>query len=190
MLAAACAGGWILFETAEHGGALVYGHAVAVTLPSPAPAAPPPAAPEPPSDPGGEEVTAPFSRAYPGRFGDVQVEVRADLSRFEGTLRIAHHVSGEKTGGSFAVSTSGKAELLRVTGDSRKVLADGVAKVPAGSVTLTLSSSGSHLKGLVDGVVVVHGHADPGPSGVVGLSLEGTGTVRLLSVSVTPLQKG
>jgi len=194
VLAAALAGAWLLFETAEHGGALVYRHGVAVagaagpSTPESRPeTAMPPATPAAPVAEPPIEMSGTSRHMLSGSFGDVQIEARVDLGRFAGAFRIVHHLLDPESAGYFEVATAGKAVLLQLSPAGRKVLDEAEIKLPSGPVTLTLSSSGSHLKGMIDGKVVVHGHAAPGPPGQAGFALDGSGTIRILHVTVTPL---
>jgi hypothetical protein len=123
----------------------------------------------------------------PGEFGDAEVEARLDLADFEGTVGIAHHIQGPGTAGLFLLTTKGDAVLVHRTGGRDVVLNQGSTGRPRIPVSLTLSAVDTHIKGMVDGAVVVHGHERQGPAGRAGLYLQGSGVVRVLSVRVTPL---
>lgn len=121
--------------------------------------------------------------------GDVQVEAELDLGGFTGRAGVAHHVRGLEERAHFAVGSDGTAELVDVRGGRASQLAQGRLEGwgPAGSVTVAVSSAGRHLKGLVDGRTVTHGHVPPPPAGRVGLFFDGTGSVRCTRVTITPL---
>ncbi len=217
-----------LVATADRGGALVYGHALAVQLPAvPQPECPPcegtddevDAAPtwsvasdgsgtwEPrPGDlrEGRQGVRALGSaqetgddvftvradeRALvlaPGSWGNVQVNVSVDLSAFEGTVGVVHHVSSAEEFDAFEMSTrTGVARLVRHSAKGPTILHEAESG-PAPAI-LSVSAAGSHLKGLLDGNQVSHGHARAVPDGAVGLLLNGEGEVRLLRLEVIPL---
>jgi len=125
--------------------------------------------------------------AFPGTFSDVQVEASVDVSAFRGTIGVLHHVRGAEESAAFELATAGGAALV-LSNNGRKVLDEGRYDVPSGSFTLAVSASGRHLKGMVNGAVVVHGHADPPAAGGVGLLLDGDGVVVVHSVQVTPLE--
>jgi hypothetical protein len=55
---------------------------------------------------------------------------------------------------------------------------------------LGLSAVGRHWKGFVDGVTVVHGHSQFALSGRAALLIDGAGTVRLISVRISPVNAG
>ena len=124
----------------------------------------------------------------PGTFGDVRVEANLELIDFQGTLGVAHHVGDDGTRGIATLSTSGQATLADQRGGELKSLDEGTAEAPEGVFTLAVSSSGRHLKGLLDGKTVTHGHVAPGPEGGCGLYLDGKGSLRVISLSVTPLE--
>lgn len=255
---AALAGLWLLFETAEHGGALVYEHGLGVragaaavgtgqsTTPGDsrgvagAPAGRPtlparegdareagaPTAPERlpdgtlvwrpgPGDAGavgtvltpaaGTSADAVRAEAgadgltlhvsgtvlllLPETFGDVQVDAELAPEDFAGTVGVAHHVAGD-AGGLFTLGSDGAATLVDRRAGEDEVLGRSEVAVPEGTVTLAVSAAGSHLKGLVDGKTVAHGHVAADPPGACGLWLDGKGTVRLVSLTVTPLEEG
>ena len=124
----------------------------------------------------------------PGTIGDVRVEGILQLIDFEGILGVAHHVGDSSTRGLAALSTAGRAVLIDRRGGKRKVLDAAAVEIPEGAFTLAVSSSGRHLKGLLDGRTVTHGHVPPGPDGGCGLFFDGEGSLRVVSLSVTPLE--
>lgn len=125
----------------------------------------------------------------PGSFGDVQVEARLALDGFDGTVGLAHHVGEAGDGGRFTVASGGRASLADRREGRLETLDQESIEVPEGEVTLAVTSAGRHLKGILDGRTVVHGHVHPGPDGACGLYLDGQGTIRILSLTVTPLGK-
>lgn len=235
-LAGALAGMALLAVTADHGGALVFRHAVAVSLPAAEvePTLPPPAAnadsgaasrlvraedgtlrwqPLPADTEALGEVLAPaagFSAdavtatasaglelavsgrtllVLPGDFGDVQVDATLELGTFKGTLGLGHHVRDASNVGLFIVSTSGQARLVDRRDGAEKVLGEGAVELGEERLEIAVSSAGSHLKGLLGGRTVSHGHIDAPPQGACGLFFDGNGTVRLVVLAVTPLER-
>lgn len=131
-------------------------------------------------------VDGPSLLVLPGTFGDVVVEAEIDISRFEGTVGIAHHVAAADVAVLFTVSTGGEASLLRRNGSEVEVFdSEGVA-APNGVLALQSSVAGHHFKGFMDGQMVVHGHGDSGDPGGVGLMVDGKGAIRVIRVTVTP----
>ncbi|RMH21317.1 MAG: hypothetical protein D6696_06045, partial [Acidobacteria bacterium] len=122
----------------------------------------------------------------PETFGDVQVELGLERIDFDGTVGVAHHVRDDGLG-LFTLSTGGDAVLLDRRDGEEKVLDRGRAPVPPTLFTLAASAAGRHLKGLLDGKTVVHGHVAPPPDGRCGLLLDGRGRVRIHRLVITPL---
>ncbi len=60
-------------------------------------------------------------------------------------------------------------------------------RVPDDVFRLTVSASGRHFYGRLDGEALGHGHASPEAAGGVGLFFDGSGKVRIHSVTVTPI---
>jgi uncharacterized membrane protein len=123
----------------------------------------------------------------PGEFDDAQVEARLELAEFRGSVGVAHHALGMMKLESFQMDTDGRASLVHLEAGKKQVLDEGPVKVPQGPVALSVSAAGSHLKGMVDGEVVAHGHRGGEAPGGVGLLLDGSGVVRVLEMRVTPL---
>lgn len=124
----------------------------------------------------------------PGVVGDVQVDAEIELESFEGTVGVAHHLSEPSGGGFFLLATGGDASLIDARDGAQNILDQQAAQVPEGIFKISVSSSGRHLKGMIDGETVTHGHvAAPAPGGC-GLLLEGTGVLWIHGVTVTPLE--
>lgn len=124
----------------------------------------------------------------PGAFGDVQVDARIDLTRFQGRAGVAHHASGPGGAGAFVIdAAAGEGALLILSEGEVRVLDRGRTIPPRAPVTLSVSAVGSHIKGMVGGTVVAHAHHRPEGPGGAGLFLDGTGVVRVIQVRVTPL---
>ena len=123
----------------------------------------------------------------PVPLGDVQVDARLDLSGFEGRIAVLHH-AGEAIDdhGAFVVSTDGTVRLEDRTGAGLRTLDSGTIGRP-GQVTVSVHASGRHLKGMIDGRMVTHGHHPPRPDGRSGLLIDGTGPLRIHRIEVTPL---
>jgi len=137
----------------------------------------------------GLEVDGRSLLVLPGSFGNVQVEARLALEGFEGTVGVAHHVQEADTAGLFTVSTAEKAVLVDLAGGAREALDEAPFHLPDGPFTVAVSAAGRHLKGLVDGEQLTHGHKHPGAAGAAGLLLDGHGRVRLLSLRAIPLEE-
>lgn len=134
----------------------------------------------------GLEVHGESLLVLPGTFDDLAAEARLDLTGFEGTAGLAHHVGSADTAVLFAVSKGGEARLIRESRGKKKTFDSALMPVPTGVVELRTTAAGNHLKGFVDGKMAVHGHGASGASGRVGLYLNGRGTVRVFSMTVKP----
>lgn len=130
----------------------------------------------------------PVTLLLPGTFGDVQVEVELELLGFEGSISLVHHYREVADRGAFSISTEGDAMLDDFRQGNRTLLDQQEFELPSGPMVVAVSASGKHLKGLVDGKTVTHGHIAPGPDGSCGIRLEGTGTLRLFRMTVQPLE--
>jgi len=127
--------------------------------------------------------------AVPHASEDVALEVECDLSAFDGTIGLGARVEGDSSGGFALVRSDGVARLVARTPSGDEALDQGIANVHAGTTTLGLSAVGRHWKGFVDGVTVVHGHSHVLVSGRAALLLDGTGTIRLISVRISPVSE-
>lgn len=134
------------------------------------------------------EVSGPAVLLLPGTFSDVQVDLTLELLGFEGTVGLVHHLARSGDGGFLAVSSGGPANLSDLRSGQRKVLDEKTVALPAETFTLSVSSAGRHLKGFLDGKMVLHGHIAPGPAGACGLQFEGQGKLRIHEAKVIPLE--
>jgi len=115
--------------------------------------------------------------------------VDCDLSAFDGTIGLGARVEGGSSGGFALVRPDGVVRLVARTPSGEEELDQGNATVPAGTTTLGLSVVGRHWKGFVDGVTVLHGHSHVLIAGRQALLFDGTGTVRLISVRISPVSE-
>jgi hypothetical protein len=127
---------------------------------------------------------------FPDSWGDVQIEVRVDLSEFDGTLALGARVAGDSTGGFVRIRSDGTTKLVARQAGEEEILDEAQSSVSGGEKRLGLSAVGRHWKGFVDGVTVVHGHSQLPVSGRAALLLDGAGTIRLISVRISPVNTG
>jgi uncharacterized membrane protein len=123
----------------------------------------------------------------PGSWEDARIEAKIDTSAFRGSVTLGARVDGETNGGFLRLATAGEVALVALHQGQEKLLDDVERRLPAGEVTVALSVSGRHWKGFVDGGRVVHGHASLPAPGRMALLLDGTGTLRVVSVRITPM---
>lgn len=128
--------------------------------------------------------------ALPGSWQDARIEATTDVSGFVGTVGLGARVDGETSGGLVRFATDGGAALVALRQGQEEILDEAEGRrLPLGQVTIALSVSGRHWKGFVDGRTVVHGHASLPSPGRMALLLDGTGTLRVVSVRITPLNE-
>lgn len=234
----------LVARTADLGGALVFEHAIAVTLPEPAAGvggaeasdSPPVDETQPPrtrlreTEAGGlewrpaasdaralGEILEPLSGAdavevgepeggeatglsldldgrtllaLPGTFGDVQVDAELELGDFDGTIALVHHARGADRAGLFRVDrAAGAVALVTLRPDAEPEIVDrSETEIPADPVTLGVYAAGRHFRGMIAGETIVHGHEPALPDGRTGLLLDGTGSLVILSMTVTPIE--
>jgi hypothetical protein len=151
--------------------------------------APPPPSGGTPAGPGIDlRISGRSMLLLTGSYGDVQLEAVLDLTGFDGAAGLVHHARGIKEAGSYQVTTKGVASLLHLRDGSDRRLDQTQTTLPPQPMKLVLSSAGMHIKGMLNGRVLVHAHEAPSPNGSVGLLFDGEGTVRLISLQVEPLR--
>ncbi len=117
---------------------------------------------------------------------DVQVDVKLNLSAFEGTLAILHHFQSLDQYDFLEVS-SGQMTLGRFSAGKREEMES--KKVQAGTgAAFRVVGSGRHFRGYLDEKLVVHGHAAPLAAGAVGLRIDGKGAVGISSINTIPIK--
>ncbi len=132
------------------------------------------------------EVDGTATLLLPGSFGDVQVEARLELQDFSGSFGLVHHFQPGSYG-SFLLSSEGDAQLADTREGATKTLDQKTVAVSTTPFTVSVSAAGKHLKGLLDGKTITHGHIAPGPNGACGLHLDGEGQLKILDIRVIPL---
>jgi uncharacterized membrane protein len=127
---------------------------------------------------------------FPDSWEDVQLEVRVDLSAFDGTLALGARVAGDSTGGFVRMRSDGITALVARRAEEEEILDEAHSSPSGGVKTLGLSAVGRHWKGFIDGATVVHGHGQLPASGRAALLLDGVGALRLISVRISPVNAG
>jgi uncharacterized membrane protein len=128
--------------------------------------------------------------ALPGSWRDVQLEVRVDNSEFEGSFALAARLEDDSTGGFLRIHSDGGTQLVARRERKEELLDQMQTPVSTGEKTLGLSAVGRHWKGFADGETLVHGHVELPGAGRTALLLDGTGTIRLISVRIAPVNAG
>lgn len=117
---------------------------------------------------------------------NVQADYWLDFSDFEGEISLVNHVRDAQNYDFVTLTTDGTVAQGRVGDGSRQVFAEETYSA-SGMLFVRTVGNGTHFRGYIDREMIVHGHGDAPPAGSVGLMLEGTGTVLLDRIAVTPL---
>ncbi len=118
--------------------------------------------------------------------GSIQADAALNLSNFDGTVMLVHHVQDAENYDFLALS-DGVARLGRVR-QGRKTVFDESAFDPGGWLSVRVISDETHFRGYVGDELVVHGHGEAPAPGPVGLRLDGTGTVLIRRLAATSLR--
>lgn len=174
--------------TADRGGALVYRHGLAVARSPALAAVPVPAVRAAPAaaEPGAESfvVEGVVWFRLKDQADDATFAAELELTSFRGTVELVHHLTDDANASVFSVDPSGAARLLVRKNGAEEVLAEGPSGGLSGRTRLEVSVAGRHLKGLIDGRTVVHGHGESGAGRGLALRFEGRGTVVVLRTEV------
>ena len=128
---------------------------------------------------------APVTFVVPDTLGAAQVTTRLNLDDFEGTVSLLHHLRNTQNYDFLRVGGS-TMQQGRVADGKRTVMEESTADL-SGWRNVRVVGDGTHFRGYVDGEQLTHPHGEAVGPGVVGLRLEGTGTVRLRRLSAQAL---
>ncbi len=123
--------------------------------------------------------------ALPDVWGDSVAEVTIDPADFEGTLALVHRYTSPGDWEGFQFTTDGTVRLVRMTSTGLEIRSESSLLFAREKFTMRSSAVAEHFKGLVDNDVVVHGHGESGAVGQVGLLLNGSGNIHILSMTVS-----
>lgn len=124
----------------------------------------------------------------PEEYEDVQVEAELELDSFEGTVGLAHHARSVEEAGLFQVAVpSGAMNLSIISAGGEEILGRASRDLPSESVRLAVFAAGRHFRGMLDDEVVAHGHRSALPAGGCGLLVDGSGTIRIVSLRIIPI---
>lgn len=123
----------------------------------------------------------------PGSWEDVQLDMRVDASEFQGSVALGARVEGDSGGGFLRIRSDGAAQLVARRDGKERILDEAEIPLSGGETTIGLSAIGRHWKGFADGRTVVHGHARLPDADRAALLLDGTGTIRLISLRISPV---
>ena len=127
----------------------------------------------------------------PDTLGDLEARATLDLSGFTGTAALVHHVQDPQTYDFLALDRPASGDVTlrqgRVEGGDETTLDSGTAALD-GTAEVKAYAVGTHFRGYLGGEQLTHPHADAAPPGRVGLRLDGRGTVRVLALATTPVE--
>ncbi len=124
--------------------------------------------------------------ALPDQWGDSVIEATLEPGDFAGTIALVHRYAGPDDWEGFEFTTDGEVRLVRQTAAGLEVRAKSSLLFAREKFTMRSSAVSGHFKGLVDDDVVVHGHGEsPAATGQVGLLLNVTGSIRLISMTAS-----
>jgi uncharacterized membrane protein len=116
----------------------------------------------------------------------VQLDAALNLDQFDGSVMFVHHVIDEQN---FHFVSISKSEMkLGKSENGDLFLMDNQPFSPLGWSTYRLVSDLTHFRAYADQKLIAHGHGDDPGSGVVGIRLNGTGTVMLDFVQTVSLR--
>ncbi|MCS3659960.1 DUF2231 domain-containing protein [Salinibacter ruber] len=123
--------------------------------------------------------------ALPDTLGAVQVTAEVNQEKFDGTVSLLHHVQDAENYDFLAISDRA-VQQGRVSGGEETVM-DEAAVDQNGWVTVRAVGDGTHFRGYLGSELVTHPHGEAADPGMVGLRLEGTGTVQLRRLTAEAL---
>ncbi len=112
----------------------------------------------------------------------VQMDVKINADEFQGNLQLVHHLK-DRLNYDFLSLQHGKLKLGRVQNGTSELL-DEKNALTSGWFTLRLVGEGRHVKGYIDGKMIVHGHASEMPPGLTGIRVEGPGKLLFSGIDV------
>lgn len=116
----------------------------------------------------------------------LQLDARLNLDDFSGTVMFVHHVIDEHNY-SFMSLADGEMKLGRSQNSDLYLMAND-AFTPKGWVSYRVVADQTHFRSYADQKLVSHGHGDDQGSGLVGIRLNGTGTVLVDFVQTVSLR--
>ena len=126
--------------------------------------------------------------AFGEDMADSRVGAMVNLDESDGTFALLHHVTGANAYDSLVIEPESLL-LGRRRGTEVSVLGEEAAVGVSGWHLFEVVGAGTHLRGYLDGKMIVHGHAPTGPPGRSGLLIEGAGLVRIDDLRVQGLEE-
>ncbi len=122
----------------------------------------------------------------------VQADVKLNADGFTGTLKLVHHVQDDRNYDFISLvkdsfGEDGEMKLGRMENGEMNIEDQEPVQLN-GWITLRAVGEGRHFRGYLNEKMITHGHADPLPSGTVGLFIQGKGKFLLNNITVQSLQ--
>lgn len=115
-----------------------------------------------------------------------QVDYYVDMTSFDGTLQFVTHVQDANNYDFVSIHSDGTIQQGRVNEGEQTIFEEGTTDISA-PLFVRVVGDGTHFRGYVNEELIVHGHGDAPQPGRIGLEMDGSGTVLLQKMSVTPL---
>ena len=122
---------------------------------------------------------------FEGDFGDMEAALGVNLDGFSGHFEVVHHVADAQHY-HFVDLTGTQARLGTIDGGKENQM-DADDWTARGRQAYRVVSDGRHFRAHAGDKIITHGHGTPPDPGPVGLRLDGTGTVLLDFMQVSPL---
>lgn len=131
------------------------------------------------------EVTEPTLFVLPGQIDRLQVDFAVDLSEFDGSVLVAHHVQEDGSYGFTSLANDvirlGRTENSDLLVQATEAMTEGIWR------DIRVVVDGTHFRSYVDTKMLIHGHGDAFEPGQVGLRLNGSGVVRISGIQAVDL---
>lgn len=131
------------------------------------------------------EVTEPTLFVLPGQIDRLQVDFAVDLSEFDGSVLVAHHVQEDGSYGFTSLANDvirlGRTENSDLLVQATEAMTEGTWR------DIRVVVDGTHFRSYVDTKMLIHGHGDAFEPGQVGLRLNGSGVVRISGIQAVDL---
>ena len=117
----------------------------------------------------------------------VKVDIEINFTSFNGEFRLIHHLQDADTYDYLAVEKGYISMGRSSKGEKRTFESESVeSKI----TSLSVVGDGRHLRGYVNGQLLVHAHEPPLPAGTTGLYMKGSGKILVNSLTCKNLYRG
>ena len=131
-------------------------------------------------------VTSPVLITYGKAVESIEFQVDMDLSEFDGSVRLAHHVQ-DSLSYHFVELENGTMRLGAVRSGVEELQGEAALPNPEAR-TIGVVGDQTHFRGFADDTQVTHGHGQAPEAGLTGFMIRGSGTVKLGRMRLIPLR--